>query len=756
MFLSNIINKLYRSLVTQPDPDIQAHYEGYKESDPEYHKKHHIQSLKFLWALRKYYKNGKNGKLPEAPHPYTPKVFGAPVVASPTMPTSPAQKKTGAKKTPPAAPKAAPPAAPKAAPPAAPKAAPPADPKVKLPYLEGSESGLYNRKEAHYIAKDCMPFDVVSFDIFDTLILRPFSNPVDLFYIVGEKLGIDNFRKIRINAEREAREYAVLTKGNKEVTIYDIYEYVNRYTGVDVKQGAELEIEIEVDLCFANPKMKQLFNILKCQNKRIVLTSDMYLGSNVLKRMLDKVGITGYERIFVSCEQQTSKRSGGLYQLLLDYLGDGVKVVHIGDNHETDFLKAKEYGITSYFYKNVNKAGGQYRADGMSPMISSAYAGIVNSQLHTGAGRRFTPYYEYGFIYGGLYILGFCNWIQQFAVKENIDKVIFLSRDGHIYKKIYDDFFGEVKSEYLYWSRVATLKYASDAQYGKDYFMTRVINDRINEDLQSRPIKLTQLFKILQLEELLECLPDYSLSQDLLLTKENEKMVKTFFHKKWEDVISIYRAKEEGIKKIISQKIKGCKKVAFVDVGWNGSGPLGLKYLIEEKWKLDCHVDCLIAASKTADDVANITRLQDKDLYPYMFSIMMNRDHYRVHKDTNKGMNSLCFEMFTQACEPSFSAVDNELNFTFEPAEVENYKIIQEIHKGIYDFCERYSNAFSKYPMFMNISGYDAYCPFRMIIRNPKFLKKILSNVVYARNVGNSNENFGFFKVGEIFNKLGL
>ena len=56
----------------------------------------------------------------------------------------------------------------------------------------------------------------------------------------------------------------------------------------------------------------------------------------------------------------------------------------------------------------------------------------------------------------------------------------------------------------------------------------------------------------------------------------------------------------------------------------------------------------------------------------------------------------------------------------------------------------------------MNISGYDAYCPFRMIIRNPKFLKKILSNVVYARNVGNSNENFGFFKVGEIFNKLGL
>ena len=35
--------------------------------------------------------------------------------------------------------------------------------------------------------------DVISFDIFDTLVLRPFCRPTDLFYLLESKNGIPNY-----------------------------------------------------------------------------------------------------------------------------------------------------------------------------------------------------------------------------------------------------------------------------------------------------------------------------------------------------------------------------------------------------------------------------------------------------------------------------------------------------------------------------------------------------------------------------------
>ncbi|MFQ6804582.1 MAG: hypothetical protein ACLRT5_06765 [Lachnospiraceae bacterium] len=51
------------------------------------------------------------------------------------------------------------------------------------------------------LAKGLMPYPVISFDIFDTLIFRPFSVPSDLFVLVGERLDIMDFCEIRKNAE---------------------------------------------------------------------------------------------------------------------------------------------------------------------------------------------------------------------------------------------------------------------------------------------------------------------------------------------------------------------------------------------------------------------------------------------------------------------------------------------------------------------------------------------------------------------------
>ena len=83
-----------------------------------------------------------------------------------------------------------------------------------------------NRLESIKINKICElvaqdNIDVVSFDIFDTLLVRPVMNPKDVFYLIAqkldEKLGID-FLSMRWNAEDSlADSYA---------TLEDIYSYI--------------------------------------------------------------------------------------------------------------------------------------------------------------------------------------------------------------------------------------------------------------------------------------------------------------------------------------------------------------------------------------------------------------------------------------------------------------------------------------------------------------------------------------------------
>ena len=73
----------------------------------------------------------------------------------------------------------------------------------------------------------------------------------------------------------------------------------------------------------------------------------------------------------------------------------------------------------------------------MSELIGSFYAGIANTHLHNGL-YKYSPYYEYGFIYGGLYVLGYVNWIHQ-STGERCREVIIFVRDGDIYMKVYNN-----------------------------------------------------------------------------------------------------------------------------------------------------------------------------------------------------------------------------------------------------------------------------------------------------------------------------
>ena len=194
-------------------------------------------------------------------------------------------------------------------------------------------------------------FGLVSFDVFDTLILRTVLNPKDIFYLTGMSVFKSpndalKFQSARILAERVAREKSLAG----EVNIEDIYRSLEGYTKEICEQLKEAELRVEMDSCAPRNEVVKLFKALIDSGKDVVLISDMYLSSAFIKRMLEKCGIVEMKGIFVSNELGCDKRSGKLFleaqKSVENFNG---KHIHYGDSFKADFIGALKARVKPRF-----------------------------------------------------------------------------------------------------------------------------------------------------------------------------------------------------------------------------------------------------------------------------------------------------------------------------------------------------------------------------------------------------------------------
>lgn len=194
-------------------------------------------------------------------------------------------------------------------------------------------------------------FDLVSFDVFDTLIVRSVPLPKDIFLLAGQSvlgsLGESTqFQSARILAECEARNKSQ----TGEVSIDEIYSSLEGYP-IDVRDNLkEAELRAEMESCRPREEVVALFNSVKDKGKDIVLISDMYLSSSFIGRMLSKCGIDGMKGVFVSNELGCDKRSGRLFSEVRKKMSNFKgKQLHYGDSFKADYLGALKAGIKPRF-----------------------------------------------------------------------------------------------------------------------------------------------------------------------------------------------------------------------------------------------------------------------------------------------------------------------------------------------------------------------------------------------------------------------
>ena len=148
-------------------------------------------------------------------------------------------------------------------------------------------------------------FDLVSFDIFDTLLIWPYPSPRDFLDRLEVTLGLPGFAETRKKAVPMA--YATAWEsGREEVSLEEIYS--NTPYSPEVMQ---LELEGIRRSMVADTEAVALWWRMKAKGKRVVIASDMYYPEEFLKSLLKSNGIYGWDGFYLSCAQMTRKDSGG-------------------------------------------------------------------------------------------------------------------------------------------------------------------------------------------------------------------------------------------------------------------------------------------------------------------------------------------------------------------------------------------------------------------------------------------------------------
>ena len=595
-------------------------------------------------------------------------------------------------------------------------------PSVKLKGVM-SESIMCQRKTVEELVQKLAKYDVISFDVFDTLILRPIDKPADLFFLLESKLQYMNFRKIREQLEQEVRKIKCRTCGNGEVTLAETWERIEQECGIDRTMGMELEIQSEITTCFANPYFLEVVKQLVTMQKAIIITSDMYLPSTVIQMILQQSGYPEFTEYLVSCELQYSKHDGSMYRYMKQKYGTNKKLIHVGDNPWADIKQGKAQGIDTYYYPNVHQLGNTYRTQDMSHITGSIYRGLVNTYIHNGL-HQYHPAYEFGFIYGGLFVLGYCKWIHAYVKPHNVDKILFLARDGDILKKVYEKLYPEERIAYVPWSRLVGMKLT--AKYYKYEYIQRFVTHKVNQGYSIRAI-----FTTMELEQLLPLYLQQSGESDCTkLTDKNYECVKTFLLKQWKSVIQQYEEEIRYGKVYYQQVLEHCKKVVAVDVGWAGSGAITLDTMVNKEWQLDCEVIGLVAGTNSFHsmdvDCSEGIRYSGK-IESYMFSQDSNRDCWKIHNPNYN--HNVIVELLLASSDKSFRGFQVD---TLKYGETDTLIDAEAVQQGILDFAD-YS--IKRVGRNLHISGRDAFAPIEVLYRNPNYIKQLLNIEDFTKNV---------------------
>lgn len=431
----------------------------------------------------------------------------------------------------------------------------------------------------------------VSFDIFDTLVVRPFLEPVDLFRLLdreyrnisNNKAGI-SFSRIRVISENISRDEQYKTNPEiQEVTLDTIYETIGRLYEIDkniLRILKEKEKEYELRFCKRRNTLYELYQLAKDIGKKVICTSDMYLPEETIVKMLKQTGYTQIDRLYLSSTIKKTKWTGDLHKYVLKDLNiKPNEIIHIGDNRESDYEKPQSLGMKSiHIPKTTHAMQFHGTTNNLTKMLvqslpfwqdnreSQRFLGIrtmmamVANKYFDNPFRSFNKESDFnadpyliGYYALGMYAFGVTKWLID-NIQGNYDKISFMARDGYLimetYKIMKQLYKNMPEEEYMYVSRKALipimivskldfyklseiLEIEKHTPKGVLKYISRIIKvdeEKLKEMCEKEKIRFTSKFKnIEEFNKYIKMVVDNFYNEEE--HKKNREKLKAYFNK---------------------------------------------------------------------------------------------------------------------------------------------------------------------------------------------------------------------------------
>jgi predicted HAD superfamily hydrolase len=579
-------------------------------------------------------------------------------------------------------------------------------------------NSIYNK-----IVEKINDYEVISFDIFDTLIIRPYLKPIDVFQHIERILKLKNFAKKRIQAELKARKKAQAD----EITYDEIYQNLgNKY-----KKAFQFEIDFEKRICHQNPEIHAIYKYAVEQQKRIIFVSDMYLPEQVIKDILQSTGYGKYENLFLSTVYKKRKVTGELFDIVIDSMDTSPRnILHIGDNQINDVEQALAKGINAVFYpkvidrflnehdnmRDIFKDSYDYRF--IEDKLSFSIILGINSIIWI-ENQNDNYWTQLGSLYAGPFIFYFTKWIYDKARSKKIKNIALVARDGYNIKKVIKilDQNNELNPQYLYLPR----------------FVSESSNIKTTKDLEKFYNELGKTYEGLHV-----FITEFSKENDHINQKweEFKKATKHLTHiNLWQFVLSVKKLFIET-----SQK----KKQLITEY-------LNQKNFLEDDLII---VDTSCTHARSQKLLSKIIEDNKLNISLYGYYYKVNRSHENLNqtdirpKSTRKYQTDKwdLMEFFMSSPEKPIISVKKEGDKylpVFKDIEGNEYektriKASESLSEGIVKFTQKAYDIFEKIEIIKDLDTIVAYV--NNIINNPS--DKDMSHIKSLYHSSNNDDNY--------------
>ena len=357
--------------------------------------------------------------------------------------------------------------------------------------------------------------DLISFDIFDTLITRPALAPDSVLRHVGHILALEvpalgDFFDRRKQAEAQAR---AVRNFAQDVTLDDIYAAFaaqgEEWTQARIDQALRLERDTDRHIMRARPGGPDMLRLARARGRRVIAISDTYYTQDDITALLCQSGYnpTDFDAMYLSSAHGARKDRGDLWAYVRDReAAVPARWLHVGDNEQSDIQAACDAGLKFFHVMNpahLAEAEGFPRSDAPDTLRWSADLVIGPALLRIAgnpflSGRSFGSMElanacDVGYTVFGPLIFTFLAWLIRHPALRHASHIYFLAREGYLLHRIYAEIrvrfpeLGVPPATYFYASRRATLSAAQSAAFIPEHIVAGAgFRGSLQDLLQSR------------------------------------------------------------------------------------------------------------------------------------------------------------------------------------------------------------------------------------------------------------------------------